>query len=67
MSFRIFYFRGPVLEDVAEADTDDIVEAAKIASSRHNDLLAEIWCDNRKVAICRPSWVSVEIPHRNSS
>ena len=56
MSYRILYFRGGILEDVAEAQTSDIVEAAKLASSQHRQLTAEIWADNRKVAICRPSW-----------
>jgi hypothetical protein len=56
MSFRIFYFRGPVLEDTAEAETSDLVEAAKIASAHHRHLTAEIWLEDRKVAVCRPSW-----------
>ena len=56
MSYRILYFRGPILEGTAEADTSDLVEAAKIASAQHPDLTAEIWQNDRKVALCRPSW-----------
>ena len=56
MPFRIFYFRGPVLEHTAEAETDDIIDAARLASSKHPHLTAEIWQDARKVAVCRPCW-----------
>lgn len=56
MSYRILYFRGGILEDVTEAATVDLVEAAKTASAQHPHLTAEIWSEDRKVAICRPSW-----------
>ena len=56
MSYRIFYFRGPILEETTEVASDDLVEAAKAASSRHQNLTAEIWRENTKVAICRPAW-----------
>ena len=56
MPYRIFYFRGPLLESTAEAVTEDLVEAAKLASSSHPDLTAEIWHHDRKVAVCLPSW-----------
>ena len=54
MSFRIFYFRGPVLESTEEVETDDLVEAAGAASAKHPHLTAEVWRDDRKVAVCRP-------------
>ena len=53
---RIFYFRGGVLEDTAELGADDVVQAAKSASSSHPELTAEIWLDGRKAAVVRPSW-----------
>ena len=56
MSYRILYFRGGILEDTAEAETSDVVEAAKIASAQNPHLTAEIWQQDRKVAVCRPSW-----------
>jgi len=56
MSYRIFYFQGGILEDSAEVTTSDIVEAAKLASSQHPHLTAEIWRGDKKVAICRPCW-----------
>jgi hypothetical protein len=39
-----------------EAETSDVVEAAKIASAKNPHLTAEIWIENRKAAICRPRW-----------
>jgi hypothetical protein len=56
MSYRIFYFPGPILEETAEVATDDLVEAAQTASSKHPHLTAEIWRGDQKVAICRPAW-----------
>ena len=56
MSCRILYFRGPILEEADEAETSDVVEAAKIASAKNPHLTAEIWIENRKAAICRPRW-----------
>jgi hypothetical protein len=53
---RIFYFRGGVLEDATELASENVVEAAKRASSSHPDLTAEIWVKGRKAAIVRPSW-----------
>ena len=53
---RIFYFRGGVLEDSTELASDDVVQAAKEASSSHPELTAEIWVGGRKAAIVRPSW-----------
>jgi hypothetical protein len=47
-------FPGPVLEHTAVAETDQIVDAGKLASSKHPHLLAEIWQNDRKVAVCRP-------------
>jgi len=54
MSYRILYFRGGILEADTEVSTPDLVEAARQASSQHPHLTAEIWRENRKVAICRP-------------
>lgn len=56
MSYRIIYFRGPVLEKAEEVSTKDLVEATQIASSKHPHLTAEIWRGDKKVAICRPTW-----------
>jgi hypothetical protein len=56
MSYRILYFRGAILEETTEVSTSDLVEAAKVASSEHPHLTAEIWRIDRKVGICRPRW-----------
>jgi len=53
---RILYFRGSVLEDTTELADEDVVGAARSASSTHPELTAEIWLDGRKVGIVRPSW-----------
>jgi hypothetical protein len=50
-----------MLEDAEEFASDDLVEAARIASSRHPHLTAEIWWDGRKAAVVRPCW-----EHRSS-
>lgn len=53
---RILYFRGGILEATEELTSVDIVSAAKAASSKHPHLSAEIWIDDRKVAVVRPYW-----------
>ena len=53
-TYRIFYLRGGLLEAADEVPSDDLITAAKTASSMHPNLLAEIWCENRKVAVVRP-------------
>jgi len=47
---RIFYLReGGLLDDTEEAVSDDLLAAAKTtASSKHPQLTAEIWSDDRK-------------------
>jgi len=55
---RILYFRGGILETTDEVPFDDLVEAARAASSKHPHLTAEIWRDGRKVAVVRPCWNS---------
>jgi hypothetical protein len=53
-TYRIFYLRGGLLEAADEFSSDDVVAAAKTASSTHPELTAEIWRDDRKVAVVRP-------------
>ena len=53
---RILYFRGGILEETELFTSEDLVEAARIASSHRPELTAEIWRKGRKVAIVRPSW-----------
>jgi hypothetical protein len=53
---RILYLRESILEDTAELTSDDLIEAARMASSTHPHLTAEIWWDGRKVAVIRPCW-----------
>jgi hypothetical protein len=55
-NWRILYFHGGILEATDELACADLVDAAKAASSSHPHLTAEIWRDDRKVAIVRPSW-----------
>jgi hypothetical protein len=59
---RILYFRGRILEATDEVASADLVEAARVASSRHPNLTAEIWRKGKKVAILRLPW---GIPHQN--
>lgn len=53
---QILFFRGGILEETRDIGTDDLVDAARLASSSHRDLTAEIWQGGRKVAIVRPNW-----------
>jgi|tagenome__1003787_1003787.scaffolds.fasta_scaffold16917965_2 hypothetical protein len=55
-TYRIFYLGGGgLLDDAEEVVSEDLVTAAKAASSKHPHLTAEIWSGDRKVAIVRPS------------
>ena len=54
MSNRILYFRGGILEDADELASDDIVQAASTASSKHRDLTAEVWLRGKKAAVVGP-------------
>ena len=55
-TYRIFYLRGGgLLDDTEELVSDDLVTAAKAASSKHPQMTAEIWSDDRKVAVVRPT------------
>ena len=49
-------FPGGILEEASELATSDLVEAARLASSKHPHLTAELWQGDKKVAICRPCW-----------
>jgi hypothetical protein len=53
-TYRIFYFRGGLLDDAEEFAAEDIRAPAKRASANHPELTAEIWCEDRKVAVVRP-------------
>ena len=52
----ILYFRGGILEDREHLASEDLVEAARVASSRHPHLTAEIWWEGKKAAVVRPCW-----------
>ena len=52
--FHIFYLRGGLLEATDDVASNDLVEVARVASSRHPDLTAEIWLDGKKAAVVRP-------------
>jgi len=43
-----------MLEAVEDFTSDDLLEAARAASSAHRELTAEIWQDGRKAAVIRP-------------
>lgn len=53
---RILYFREGLLEASEELACEDLVDAAKRASSQHPHLTAEIWIEGRKVGLVRPNW-----------
>ena len=70
-TYRIFYLGGGVLDDSEELASNDLVTVAKAACSKHPDLTAEIWLDDRKVAILRPcshhrhrDWLALLMRHR---
>lgn len=46
--FHIFYFRGGLLEATDDIASQDLVEAARVASSKYPHLTAEIWVDGKK-------------------
>ena len=52
---RILYFSDSLLYDSELLPTENVVEAAKHASSRSPHLTAEIWSGARKLAVIRPS------------
>jgi hypothetical protein len=54
MPCRILYFRGGILEEIEDFAPEDLFEAARLASSTHPHLTAEIWQDGRKAAVIRP-------------
>jgi len=58
MPSRILYFRGAILEAVEDFAPEDLLEAARAASSKYPDLTAEIWQRGRKSAVIRPCWHS---------
>jgi hypothetical protein len=53
---RILYFREGILEASDEVACDDLLAAAKLASSTHPHLMAEIWWNQKKVGVVRPCW-----------
>lgn len=56
MPSRILYFRGGILEAVEDFAPEDLLEAARAASSNHPHLTAEVWRRGRKAAVIRPCW-----------
>lgn len=52
--FHIFYFRGGLLEATDDVASQDLVEVARVASSKYPHLTAEIWLDGKKAAVVRP-------------
>ena|SRR5689334_21374617 len=54
MPCRILYFRGGILEGTEDFASEDLFEAARVASGTRPHLTAEIWQDGRKAAVIRP-------------
>jgi len=55
-TYRIFYLEGGgLLNDTEEVVSNDLVTAAKTASSKHPDMTAEIWSEDRRIAVIRPN------------
>jgi hypothetical protein len=50
-SFQLLYFDESMLEQAAEVEARDALEAVKQAAGRPSHLRAEIWSENRKVAV----------------
>jgi hypothetical protein len=55
---RILYLSESVLEDAELYETESVVDAVKHASECPPDLTAEVWSDEGKAAVVRPSWTS---------
>lgn len=51
--FRVLYFRDTVLVDWEVLHSDDVVEAVQHASAKASELTAEVWSEQRKVAVIR--------------
>ena len=54
LTYRIIYIGDGLTPEGQDIAAGDLVAAAQIASSRHPHLTAEIWIENRKVAVIRP-------------
>jgi len=54
MPCRILYFRGGILEETEDFASEDLFEAARVASGKRPHLTAEIWHDGQKAAVIRP-------------
>lgn len=54
MAYRIFYFRGGMLEETQDLSSTDLLAAISLASSSYPHFTAEIWTEGRKIAVVRP-------------
>ena len=54
LKFRIIYLGEGYIPDRRDVSSEDLVAVAQLASSMHPQLTAEIWLENRKVAVVRP-------------
>ena len=50
-AFQLLYFAESMLEQAAEVEARDVLEAVKEAAGRPPHLRVEIWSENRKVAV----------------
>ena len=55
---RILYLSESVLEGAELCETESVVDAVKLASECPPELTAEVWSDEGKAAVVRPSWTS---------
>ena len=53
-TYRIIYLGEGLDDERQEVASDDLVAAAQTASSTHPHLTAEIWLEDRIVAVVRP-------------
>ena len=64
---RILYLSESVLENAELYETESVVDAVKHASECPLDLTAEVWSDDGKAAVVRPSWTSDVPPHASAA
>lgn len=53
-TYRIVYLGDGLTQEEREVASDDLLAVTQMASSRYPHLTAEIWLEDRQVAVVRP-------------
>jgi hypothetical protein len=54
-TYRLLYFRESLLERAREVQVDDVLEAIEKAAGQAPDVRVEVWSEDRRVGIIRPT------------